>query len=50
MEAAIPGKSVKLFSHMVKCLGKVGEELYLEAYPDKVRFARGGVLSFLHFF
>lgn len=37
MEVAVPGKSVKLFSQMIKCLGKVGEELYLEAYPDKVR-------------
>jgi hypothetical protein len=36
MEIAIPGKSVKLFSHMIKCLGKLGEELYLEAYTEKV--------------
>lgn len=36
MEATISSKGVKLFSQMIKCLGKVGEELYLEAYPDKV--------------
>lgn len=40
MEAVIPSKGVKLFSQMVKCLGKVGEELYLEAYPDKVCVAQ----------
>lgn len=38
MEATISSKGVKLFSQMIKCLGKVGEELYLEAYPDKVCF------------
>ncbi|XP_049848952.1 cell cycle checkpoint control protein RAD9A-like [Schistocerca gregaria] len=36
MQAIIPGKSVKLFSRIIRCLAKVGEELFLEAYEDKL--------------
>jgi hypothetical protein len=36
MEARIPAKSILLFSKMVTCLSKIGEDLFLEATDDKL--------------
>lgn len=38
MEAKIPGKSILLFSKMITCLSKIGEDLFLEATDSKVFF------------
>lgn len=36
MEAVIPGKSLLLFSKVIQCLTKIGEDLYFDATVDKV--------------
>jgi hypothetical protein len=36
MEAKIPAKSILLFSKMITCLSKIGEDLFLEATESKV--------------
>ena len=38
MECVVPKRSLKIFAKVIQCLGKVGEELFLEPSPDKMVF------------
>eukprot|EP01130_Rhizamoeba_saxonica_P016329 TRINITY_DN7534_c0_g1_i1.p1 TRINITY_DN7534_c0_g1~~TRINITY_DN7534_c0_g1_i1.p1 ORF type:complete len:363 (-),score=62.65 TRINITY_DN7534_c0_g1_i1:38-1126(-) len=39
MEAVIPTKGVKTFYHILQCLTKIGEHLFLEITPEKIRMS-----------
>lgn len=38
MECVVPKRSLKIFSKVIQCLGKVGEELFFEPAADKLVF------------
>jgi len=51
MEATVPGKGVLLFTKILQCMARIGEDVFVDAKADRVRLPARLILllaSLLH--